>query len=61
MSDQLIMIGVIIGAVFVMLLGVLAMFSRFYRQVEQTQRLLVAAFERDADWQPSAAAKDESP
>lgn len=35
--------------------------ARFYRQVEQTQRLLVAAFERDADWQPSAAAKEESP
>ena len=28
--------------------------ARFYRQVEQTQRLLMAAFERDADWQPSA-------
>jgi multicomponent Na+:H+ antiporter subunit E len=28
--------------------------ARFYRQVEQFQRLLVAAFERDADWRPSA-------
>ncbi|MUL81830.1 MULTISPECIES: Na+/H+ antiporter subunit E [unclassified Mycolicibacterium] len=28
--------------------------QRFYRQVEQVQRLLVAAFERDSDWQPSA-------
>lgn len=28
--------------------------NRFYRQVEQFQRLLVAAFERDVDWQPSA-------
>jgi multicomponent Na+:H+ antiporter subunit E len=27
--------------------------ARFYRQVEQIERLLVAAFERDADWQPS--------
>jgi multicomponent Na+:H+ antiporter subunit E len=35
--------------------------ARFYRQVEQTQRLLVAAFERDADWQPAAAAEEESP
>ena len=28
--------------------------ARFYRQVEQFQRLLIAAFERDADWRPSA-------
>ena len=35
--------------------------DQFYRQVEQIERLLVAAFERDADWQPSAAAKEESP
>jgi multicomponent Na+:H+ antiporter subunit E len=34
--------------------------ARFYRQVEQTQRLLVAAFERDVDWEPSGAAKKES-
>jgi multicomponent Na+:H+ antiporter subunit E len=27
--------------------------ARFYRQVEQTQRLLVAAFERDEDWRPA--------
>lgn len=27
--------------------------QRFYRQVEQVQRLLVAAFERESDWQPS--------
>lgn len=25
----------------------------FYRQIEQIERLLVATFERDADWQPS--------
>ncbi|OMC38252.1 Na+/H+ antiporter subunit E [Mycobacterium sp. GA-1841] len=28
--------------------------QRFYRQVEQIQRMLVAAFERQSDWQPSA-------
>ncbi len=28
--------------------------ARFYRQVAQMERLLVAAFERDADWQPAA-------
>lgn len=27
--------------------------TRFYRQVEQIERLLIATFERDADWQPS--------
>ena len=27
--------------------------ARFYRQVEQIERLLIAAFERDADWQPA--------
>jgi multicomponent Na+:H+ antiporter subunit E len=27
--------------------------ARFYRQVEQMERLLVATFERDADWKPS--------
>ncbi len=28
--------------------------ARFYRQVDQFQRLLVAAFEREADWRPAA-------
>jgi multicomponent Na+:H+ antiporter subunit E len=28
--------------------------SRFYRQVSAVERLLVASFERDADWRPSA-------
>ncbi len=28
--------------------------ARFYRQVAQIERLLVATFERDADWRPSA-------
>jgi multicomponent Na+:H+ antiporter subunit E len=27
--------------------------ARFYRQVEQMERLLVATFERDADWKPA--------
>jgi multicomponent Na+:H+ antiporter subunit E len=27
--------------------------ARFYRQVEQMERLLMRAFERDADWKPS--------
>lgn len=27
--------------------------ARFYRQIEQIERLLIATFERDADWQPS--------
>jgi multicomponent Na+:H+ antiporter subunit E len=27
--------------------------DRFYRQVTQVERLLVAAFERDADWRPA--------
>lgn len=33
--------------------------DRFHRQVAQTQRLLVAAFERDADWQPARAEEDQ--
>ncbi len=32
--------------------------ARFYKQVAQIERLLIAAFERDADWQPSTAAKE---
>lgn len=32
--------------------------SRFYRQVAQIERLLVAAFERDADWQPSTTKEE---
>ncbi len=27
--------------------------ARFYRQIEQVERLLVATFERDADWRPA--------
>jgi multicomponent Na+:H+ antiporter subunit E len=33
--------------------------ARFHRQVELTQRLLVAAFERAEDWQPSLSKEDE--
>jgi multicomponent Na+:H+ antiporter subunit E len=32
--------------------------ARFYRQVEQIERLLIATFERDADWQPSTDKED---
>ncbi|MEH3136979.1 MAG: Na+/H+ antiporter subunit E [Mycolicibacterium neoaurum] len=32
--------------------------SAFYRQAETLQRLMVAAFERDTDWQPSASKED---
>ena len=28
--------------------------NRFYRQVAEVERLLVATFEREADWRPSA-------
>ncbi len=28
--------------------------NRFYRQVAVVERLLVSAFEREADWRPSA-------
>lgn len=33
--------------------------ARFYRQVAQIERLLVAAFERDADWQPSTTKEEQ--
>jgi multicomponent Na+:H+ antiporter subunit E len=32
--------------------------DRFYRDVAQIERLLVAAFERDADWRPSPVKED---
>ena len=32
--------------------------ARFYRQIEQMERLLVATFERDADWQPATEQGD---
>jgi multicomponent Na+:H+ antiporter subunit E len=32
--------------------------ARFYRQIEQMERLLVATFERGAEWRPSADKED---
>ena len=32
--------------------------NRFYSQVEQLQRMLVASFERDADWRPAEKEAD---
>ena len=32
--------------------------SNFYRQVTTVERLMVAAFEREADWRPSAEKED---
>ncbi|MGK2865397.1 MAG: Na+/H+ antiporter subunit E [Mycobacterium sp.] len=32
--------------------------ERFYRQVKTVERLMVAAFERDVDWRPSAEKED---
>jgi multicomponent Na+:H+ antiporter subunit E len=32
--------------------------QRFYRQIAQMERLLVATFERDADWRPTADKED---
>jgi multicomponent Na+:H+ antiporter subunit E len=32
--------------------------ARFHKQVAQLERLLIAAFERDADWQPSSTKED---
>lgn len=32
--------------------------TRFYRQIEQMERLLVATFERDADWKPSVTEEE---
>ena len=36
--------------------------KRFYRQVADVERLMIASFERDADWQPSSsgAARDDA-
>lgn len=33
--------------------------ERFYRQVDQLQRLMVAAFERDSEWRPAAIESEE--
>jgi multicomponent Na+:H+ antiporter subunit E len=32
--------------------------SRFYHQVAEVERLLIASFERDSDWKPSAQRED---
>ena len=34
--------------------------ARFYRQIEQMERLLVATFERDADWKPRNRDTDDA-
>jgi len=34
--------------------------NRFYRQIEQIERLLVASFEREEDWQPASRAGVEA-
>jgi uncharacterized membrane protein YqiK len=49
MSETVIMVGAAIGAGFIILLGVLAMFARFYRQVEQGRALIVNTTGRDAE------------
>ena len=41
MNEQLIVVGASIGAGFVLILGILALIARFYRQVEQGKALIV--------------------
>ena len=48
MSETVIMVGAIIGALFIILLGILAMFARFYRQVEQGKALIVNTTGKEA-------------
>jgi multicomponent Na+:H+ antiporter subunit E len=33
--------------------------ERFYRQVDQLEKLMIAAFERDSEWQPAAIESEE--
>jgi multicomponent Na+:H+ antiporter subunit E len=33
--------------------------EQFYRQVDQLERLMIAAFERDSEWQPAAIESEE--
>lgn len=47
MSEQLVWLGAVVGALFVIVLGILAMFSRFYRQVEQGRALIVNTVSKD--------------
>jgi multicomponent Na+:H+ antiporter subunit E len=35
--------------------------ERFYRQMAQLERLLIAAFERDSEWRPAATESEEVP
>lgn len=35
--------------------------ERFYRQLTQLERLLIAAFERDSEWRPAASESEEVP
>jgi len=49
MSETAILVAVVVGALFVILLGVLAMFSRFYRQVEQGKALIVNTMGKEAE------------
>ena len=48
MSETIIWVGAIIGAIFIILLGVLAMLARFYRQVEQGKALIVNTMGNEA-------------
>lgn len=41
MSEQLVLVGAVVGAIFIIALGTLAMLARFYRQVEQGRALIV--------------------
>ncbi|MBX3203084.1 MAG: hypothetical protein KF894_33475, partial [Labilithrix sp.] len=49
MPETAILVGAIVGALFIILLGVLAMFTRFYRQVEQGKALIVNTTGKDAE------------
>src|SRR4051812_24094046 len=49
MSESVIMLGALIGASFIILLGVLAMFARFYRQVEQGKALIINTTGKEAE------------
>ena len=33
--------------------------ERFYRQMDQLEKLLIAAFERDSEWRPAATESEE--
>ncbi|HVH46347.1 MAG TPA: hypothetical protein VM925_28595, partial [Labilithrix sp.] len=48
MSETVILVGATTGAIFIILLGIVAMFSRFYRQVEQGKALIVNTTGKEA-------------